>query len=448
MKRNDEGDVAINIGGYTVDVEPSAQGSAAAFCCLRGPAYLWSFLTSMFSCCGCFLWTALQSALCGGYCFHACKPHAKTMSEEQVTRLFTETYPFTELVTEAGGGAEPSWVVDTRAVAQVQQTSGEPLVGIRAVWRGSLLIEMTASGTNAGGLIRRSDSIRWNAALVHLVSSASYLIKFSYHPRLHFVQSVIIPAIQRWFPQPESTIRQLVDVHTEFAQQVSYNVLFTKDSVLQGPESCCCWNVQPATIDEIVKLFPVMRGAEPYKMGVPARLRDPYLSVYQEIVRFVTELVRFEKANGRWQDPKPMMDWLKPYLGDSIGDDATLFLADFIWKVSIDHGLHHENFSSGIDVRSAPMDIAASPFYTQTENQVNGSVRLGVCSLVKQHVYSEMFDKWTNDRVFHDSRTILVRYPFERSSVELSRLASQFRLNLQRLIPEPMHGRLSKSIEF
>src|SRR5579871_5865174 len=98
---NGGGDAAVAIGGYTIDIAPEAQGSAAAFWCCRGPAYLWQLIVSTFTCCGCLVWDALESIICCGLCFNRCKPLAEEWSDADIADLFTAVYPFTQLVSNA-----------------------------------------------------------------------------------------------------------------------------------------------------------------------------------------------------------------------------------------------------------------------------------------------------------------------------------------------------------
>lgn len=476
--------------------DPSLRGHRATHRCCRAPAFCYTSMWLLISCCNCYLWQALM-VMCkmliifivriGMYPEIQLYPtkddisnnsdmvDVQSISDDEVVRLVSSWHPYTKLLectnqTDHASG-ERIWLMTTHWVEGITQNNGEPLIGVRmelgstsgseTVLAPARIRSLTVTRWNALEGQYSPQKIEtpsdWEAAKIHLVSNCHYLIKFAMHPMLHFSQEIVVPVFERVFTDTHHPVRQFLSPHAHFALTVNECVLMGSKSVLNGPDSCFLWDVQPLLRTEVQKLFdsdlirsPVDRAAQrvPYSFGLdrsfPPAIRTVY-EAFQTIVRntclrqitvdeahdFFVRIVDHHRLNLPANLPRTP-------------ESVALVLADFCFKCSVEHSWDHYALGR-LPVAQQPMDICQSPFYRMQENQ-SSHARTHTWSHPKQACYRECFEFWTRSCLY-ESRLIQVKYGFE-SDAHGKQESDRFRHTLARAIPEEMHSHICQSIEF
>ena len=146
---------------------------------------------------------------------------------------------------------------------------------------------------------------------------------------------------------------------------------------------------------------------------------------------------------------KSLDGWISP-IRPPVEKDTTIgfseFLADYLFKCSVQHSLEHLAMAS-IPVEYHPMDIDQSPFYADPIYQ-SDRVRSSSCGFVKQWIYHRCFEHHTNNRCCYDTRLVTTHYGFEGYSPTLARIAREFRYVLSLSLSEHIQDDMIKSIEW
>jgi hypothetical protein len=477
-----------------------ARGAGCRYYCLRGPAFLWAALRGFFV--GFFCYAGVFLAALAAW-FTCRRPlveqPAEALSDAAFLRLLTEQHPFSSFVErdedEKGTGG---WRVSTRPLERAHSIVAwqrrVPTVSCvvhltedRRQFR-SIEVRRHRAGAGAGAgagsgtwALERVDPMmrgEWEAAKVHCLQGLYFLIQFARHPMLHFPQEVLFAALDTVWPDPGHRLRQLVAPHLEFTREVNTAVLKGQNSVLYGPDSCCCFDALPMERGEAQQLFyvageptanpaarlpppassasssdidPLPLDVVPYAYGLPPTLHEGR-GVYLAFQAFVREILANQT---RPEDDRRFLALMRSRL-DTRGWPADLtvsdLLADILFKSSFQHSYEHAAVAD-VPLRAHPFPIGRSPFFSDQDLDTDLSlvapdaeVTVVGCGFCKYACYSSCFEAWTRS-CWYDTRLLTTTYAFEPAGAELKLRADAFRAELRDAIPEALRDRIATGIE-
>ncbi len=241
--------------------------------------------------------------------------------------------------------------------------------------------------------------------------------------------------------------------HAEFVFTINDDVLNQPLSVLNEGTTLCCFRAQTCDRDNIEKV--IAYGAVKYRRPIGYIPNPRFQAMYDEIYKFA--LIVVETYIGPQDHPdetkyKACEQWIKllnQYLHydmtEVTNSNLATIIADFIFKSSILHSSDHYGFLQ-VPIQNQPMSIRRFGISKWPRCWCNV---VGVWDLFKHNVYSNLFVKWWNNRLYYDTRLLNVKYRFTdkrlqaQSQVYVKNLIEK--INEQDII-EP--NRISTSIQW
>jgi hypothetical protein len=390
----------------------------------------------------------------------------ESVSDAEFLRLLTTVHPFSSFL--EADLLQEGWILSTRPLerAQMNVAFGKrvPIV--------SCVVRFTPDKRQIRGVEMRRWNERsktyelepidfrasgdWSAAKIHTLSGLYFLIQFARHPVMHFSQEVLLAALDRVWPDPNHVVRLLMAPHVRFTKETNTVVLKGNYSVLQGDDSCCCWDAMPMSRTDAQSLFYIAgestlsptatislpTGTSPHMYGLPRSLDSYGLPTYRAIQAFTQEIVESRITPTEEQLFVTVMRQRLDTRTWPVTIRAHQLLADFIFKGSFQHAWEHEMVAR-VPLRSHPFRLGFSPAFPDP-NEAD-EAQASDWDLAKYACYRACFERWTRS-VWFDTLLVNVQYGFPQQ--ELQDRAHRFRTELRKCIPEDMVDRMPTSIEF